>query len=65
MTHSMSLEEIVRKLRDDLFMATAYRRPHERQWETEDDELRRETQNHHAKRRWDDETERMIREATD
>jgi len=57
-----NLEQLVRRLRDELYQKTEYRHAHEREWEDEDAENARERSNAEAKREWDAETDEMIRE---
>lgn len=56
-----NLEQLVRRLRDELFQKTEYQHAHEREWEDEDQENARERSNDEAKKEWDAETDEMIR----
>jgi hypothetical protein len=53
------LRSVIRQLREKMWWKVGYHRSHERQWESEEDEERRESQNRREKQEWDIETERL------
>lgn len=54
------LAGIIFDLRRKLFLETKYRHAHEREWETAEQEARRDRDNEAAVMRWDLETRRLI-----
>lgn len=54
------MEQLVRKLREELFYKTQHIYAHERVWEDEEQEQYREEGNKERKKKWDLETEEMI-----
>lgn len=58
-----TMEDLVRKLRNDEFYQRIYRQAHERVWETEEEEEDRIALNKEKKTAWDAETEEMIKNA--
>lgn len=54
------LAGIVFDLRRELFRRTVYRHAHERVWETNEEEARRNEANEEALMKWDLETHRLI-----
>ncbi len=55
------LAAIIFDLRREVFRSQHYHAAHEREWETVEQEARRERRNQEALREWDNDTLRMIR----
>ncbi len=54
------MEQLVRKLREELWYKTKHVYAHERVWESDEEEENREYWNKEGKKKWDLETEEMI-----
>jgi hypothetical protein len=57
------LIDLYRQARAQLFAATKFHKPHDRQWEDEAEEEARNKRNKEVRKQWDEETEDNIRKA--
>lgn len=63
-TEIVRLRNFVLAFREAEFIREHHRLPHERQWETEDEERMRERGNMERRKKWDEETKKLLGEDT-
>lgn len=60
MRSAESLANLYRKVREQLYFLTEHQDEHEREWQTDEQERRRQAENTRRKAEWDAETEANI-----